>query len=394
MANDESRLITLAARYLRDRPPEHGLLLDLSRVLHIEEPVFKRSLVRWLAGEGGPLEKPQPGAGPAIQIFQLPGDRIVLIIPDALLPARRTRLGRVAQVLGEKQAGSIGARWFNLAREPEAFHNAVQEMAAEAGRSLFPHAPPDSEQLDQFMMLERALHAVDLSSLLREQFIYRMEPNGRLVPIMAERTVALEVLDRLFSTSLRQSPWLFDKVTDVLDGRMLYHLLRDQQAHSLPIAVKLHAATVTGDEFRGIIARFPARLHGQLVVELPFLEWEAARRTFNEALQTAKREDIAIALDHVPASPPEDRALPPADWYRIPWHDGQGHFINVVDAMGWLTGIDPTRCILTRCTRTEAVTAGRQAGVSHFQGPAVQRMARQQEDARRRARHRRAEAEV
>jgi hypothetical protein len=393
MANDESRLITLAARYLRDRPLEHGLLLDLSRVLHIEEPVFKRSLVRWLAGEGGPLEKPQSGGGPGIQIFQLPRDRIVLIIPDALLPARRTRLGRVAQVLGEKHAGSIGARWFNLAREPDAFHNAVQELAAEAGRSLFPAAPPDSEQLEQFMTLERALHAVDISSLLREQFIYRMEPNGRLVPIMAERTIALEVLDRLFSTSLRQSPWLFDKVTDVLDGRMLYHLLRDQQAHSLPIAVKLHAATVTSDEFRGIIARFPARLHGQLVVELPFLEWEAARRTVNEALQTAKREDIAIALDHVPADPPQDRAMPPVDWYRIPWHDGQGHFINVVDAMGWLTGIDPARCILTRCTRTEAVTAGRQAGISHFQGAAVQRMARQQEDARRRARHRREEAE-
>lgn len=364
-STDDAHLLTLAARLRRDKPKKHAAILDLSSLLHIDEPVFRRSLLRWLTAE----ER-------SIDLFELAHARVVMIIPDEHLDGRREALAQIASLMGNHQRGLVAVDWFDLSRDADRFALAVQDLVAADGAERFPDAPPGAGALERFLEIERTLHAVDLSSLLRETPIFRMKEDGALTVVMVERTISIQALDRLFATNLIRNPWLYDKVTSLLDKRMLYDLLRDTGQHDLPLAVKLHAATVVGEEFRNIVARFPARLHGKLVVELPFLEWTALRPTFQQAMKVARRDEIAIALDHVPISAPSDTELPQVAWYRIPWLGDDGRLPDLSQGIAWLGPVDKKRCILTRCTSQDAIAAAKTAGILHVEGPAVVQMVR------------------
>lgn len=361
-------LLAAAERYRQDRPPRHAVILDLSGLLHIDEPVFRHTLHRWLAGDGKPA-----GDGATIILFDPGKDKLILSIPNALLTERRQALARVASALAAHHRGELRTEWFDLSRQGDNFAEMARLLVEQAGSEQYPDAPPAADALDKFMEIERTLHSVDLSSLLREQMIFRFDDEQGLVPVMIERTVAIEALDRLFSTHMRREPWLFDQVTALLDRRMLFDLLRDEAVHAMPVAVKLHAATVAGDEFKEMTARFPARLHGKLVVEMPFLEWEGDRETFGKALAQARADDIAVAMDHVPALAPSDTELPKADWYRIPWLGDDGMPVDLSAGISWLGPVDRGRCILTRCRDDQALNDARTLGFDYVEGPAAMR---------------------
>ena len=330
-----SGLLGAADHYRRDRPERHAVILDLSGLLHIDEPVFRRTLRRWLVGD----EKPAAD-GANIILFDTGKDKLVLSIPDSLLTERRQALGRVAEALASHHRGELRTAWFDLSREADGFAHAVRNLVEQIGGEQYPDAPPAADALDKFMEVERTLHAVDLSSLLREQIIFRLDEGLGLVPVMVERTISIEALDRLFATHMRDEPWLFDQATALLDRRMLYDLLRDEAVHALPIAVKLHAATVAGEDFREMTTRFPARLHGKLVVEMPFLEWAADRELYRKAMMQAKADEVAVAIDHVPALAPSDTELPVVDWYRIPWLGEDGAPVDLSGGVTWLGPVD------------------------------------------------------
>lgn len=361
-------LLAAAERYRQDRPPRHAVILDLSGLLHIDEPVFRSLLRRWLLGDG------KPGSdGAAVVLFEPGRERLILSVPESLLAERRKALARVASALATHHRGEIKAEWFDLSRQAGAFAETIRLLVEQLGQAQYPNAPPAADALDRFMEIERTLHSVDLSSLLREQVVYRMEDGAELVPVMVERTVSISMLDRLFGMRMREEPWLFDHVTALLDRRMLYDLLRDTAVHTLPVAVKLHAATVAGELFREMTARFPARLHGKLVVEMPFLEWVADPETFTRAMAVARADEIGIAIDHVPAMAPSDTELPSVDWYRIPWLGDDGMPADLSGGISWLGPVDRNRCILLRCRDDKALEDARTVGFRYVEGPAATR---------------------
>ena len=367
-----SGLLAAAEQFRRDRPQRHGVIFDISGLLHIHEPVFRGMLRRWLVGDGPPATD-----GTAVTLFDTGRNTLVLCVPDSLLAERRQALSRLAQALAAHHRGELRAEWFDLSHQAEKFADAIGDLVAQVQSEQYPDAPPAVDALDRFMEIERTLHAADLSSLLREQLVFQMDEGQGLVPVMVERTVSIEALDRLFSTHLRREPWLFDQTTALLDRRMLFDLLRDHAIHTLPVAVKLHAATVAGSAFREMTARFPARLHGKLVVEMPFLEWVADRERFQTAVTQARADEIGVALDHVPATAPSDTALPSVDWYRIPWLGDDGKPVDLSDGIAWLGPVDRARCILTRCRDDQALEDARKLGFRYVEGAAATRAYRE-----------------
>ncbi len=371
MSSDELRLLAATAALAPGHTPRHAVILDFSGVLHIDEPVFRDTLARWLAGE----DKDATG-GPPVELFQLAHGRMVLLIPDERLAERRAALAQVAARLEAHARGLPHAEWFSLSREPERFADAVRLLVAEGLAGDHPEAPPASDDLDRFLAMERSLHAVDLSSLVRQSVVYRLLPGGGLEPDMLEMTVSLAAVGRLFGIDLSASPWLYDRVTALLDRRMLYHLLRDHDEHALPVAVKLHAATVAGSEFAAIMTRLPARWAGRLVVELPHVEWQADRAGMVAAITAARQAGLGLALDHVPLDVLGPADLPEVDWYRIPWTRDDGSRIDLSKAADALAHVGPGRCILARCTDPRAVRDARAAGIPRVEGPAANDLAR------------------
>jgi hypothetical protein len=364
MGRDGARLLAAAERHRHDRPRRHAVILNLAGLLHIDEPLFRRTLRRWLAGDG----RPGPD-GALVELFDLAhSHQLVLSIPDSLMTERRQAIARVAAALDSHHRGAMEMEWFDLSRQGEEFATAARRLIEEVGQEEYPDAPPAADALDRFMEIERTLHSVDITSLLRETLVFRSDGDAGLVPVMVQRTVAIEALDRLFATRLRHDPWLFDQVTTLLDRRMLFDLLHDNAVHDMPVAVKLHAATVAGEEFRKITARFPARLHGKLVVELPYLEWVTDPSTFEKAMTQAQADEIGIAIDHLPPHLPAGTELPQVGWYRIPWRDDGGAAVNLAEGIGWLDMVGEDRCILSRCHEDAALADAQRLGIRFVQG--------------------------
>ncbi|MFM2041911.1 MAG: hypothetical protein RLY86_487 [Pseudomonadota bacterium] len=400
MRTDEIKLLAAADALARAHPPKHAVILDLSGVLHIDEPVFHRTLSRWLGGVEGPRPAGADGGGAGkggasqggasqggdggdagsggVAAFELSHGRLALVIDDGVLPVRRAALARVAGVLAEHRRGAMRARWFSLAQpgEAEAFAAAVRDLARDAAGGDRPGDLPTDDAMDRFLAMERSLHAVDLSGLVRQLPVYRIDPGTMPRIVMLELTVSIPEIERLFGLRLADDPWLYGRVTELLDRRMLYHLARDRDDHPLPLAVKMHAATVAGAEFTTRIAALPAKRHGRLVVELPWLEWEQDREMVVAAISAARRMDLGIALDHVPMTAVRSGDLPEVDLYRILGRDDGGTAADLGEAAGpWVEKLGATRCLLARCTEAQMITDGLAAGIRLFEGKAVDRMA-------------------
>lgn len=391
MKTEESRLLADAATLSRpDQPVRHAVILDLSGVLHIDEPVFHRTLARWLTGEATPAaDAAEPAPTGTIDAYELVRNRLALVIDDDRLAERRAVLTQVAELLAEHRRGLLKAAWFELPRDADGFVRTVRLLAEEAMPGDRPDSLPADDRLGRFMAVERSLHAMDLTVLVRQQPIYRFtEPETRQGgapvaepdPVMLELTVALPELERLFDVPVQRDPWLYTRVTELLDRRMLSHLLHDRDSHQLPVAVKLHAATVCSPEFSRLIAEFPAKRYGRVVVELPWLEWETDRDRVVQAIAVARGKALGVALDHVPLTALGTGRFPEMDYFRVPWLDDSGRPNPLDGAAAILETVGVDRCILARCTERRAVEEGLVAGFRLLQGAAVTRFVTRHEE--------------
>lgn len=371
MKTDETRLLADALRWAETPPDRHAVILDLSGLLHSDDPLFRRMLARWIAGAA--TADTEPAAG--VAVYELAHARLVLAIDAAALSERRTALAQVAGRLAEHRRGAIKATWFDLKAEAEAFAKAVRGLQELAGSGDMPVEPPLEDGFGKFLTIERNLHAVDLAPLVRQQQAFYIDDSGTPEPVLLEVTVALSELERMFHVTLRGGGWLFGMVTEMLDRRMLYHLLRDKSQPAVPVAVKLHAATVRDPGFGRLLSQFPARKHGRLVIELPHLEWDADPAGVEAAIEVARANDLAVALDHVPFAALRSGRLPPVDYVRVPWLDDAGARADLTDGRAVVEAVGRERCILARCAERAAVDDGLAAGFRIMQGAAVSRLA-------------------
>lgn len=371
MTTDEIRLVADAAGWTIHPTDRHAVLLDLSGVLHADDPVFRRTLVRWLMGAAAHDAAPPTG----VSVYELAHSKLVLIIDADVLEDRRKALARVAGSLVEHRRGAIKATWYDLRREAVAFSAAARHLLRIAGAGELPPDHPEDDRMDAFLKLEGGLHAVDLTPLIRQQYAYRIGTKGMLEPILLETTVSVADIERLYDVSMRGNAWLFGLATEILDWRMLHHLVREPSDFPVPVAVKLHAGTIRDPDFGQLLSQFPANKHGRLVVELPYVEWVSDPEAVRAAIATAHRHDLAAALDHVPLTALSKDGLPDVEYVRIPWIDDAGARADMAGARGAIEAFGAERCVLARCGDRKALEDGVGAGFRIFQGAVVTKMA-------------------
>lgn len=99
----------------------------------------------------------------------------------------------------------------------------------------------------------------------------------------------------------------------------------------------------------------------------------ADHELFAKAIDQARADEIAIAIDHVPAQAPSDTELPRVDWYRVPWLGDDGAPVDLSGGIAWLGPVARSHCILSRCRDEQALTDARTLGFGYVQGPAALR---------------------
>ncbi|MEA1676699.1 hypothetical protein [Nitrospirillum sp. BR 11163] len=374
MATNTSNILAEIASITQNKQQGCAALLDLSGIVDAYEPIIHRIVDAELKAVIAPL-------GQAVRISTyVVGSYGWLLVGDAasdetLLAATN----RVCQVFATAQQGKVDVHWFDLPRETKPLVACLRILMGD--RSLVSPSPATDEVI-ALLRVERGLHSADLSSLIRRQAVYRIDEDGTsLEPVMLEQTVDLSALERLFGVTIVGSPWMHARVTEILDRRMLHHLLRDDTFPRLPIAIKFHAGSVRQGDFAVLLDELPAHWHARLAIELPYAEWLVAPDAVEEALQVGRRRQCMMVLDHVPVERAAEVPLPPDVLLRLMPGAGPAtadaaalrpHALPTTATLRQLIRtLGADRCILTHCDSLALVHHALDAGFRMLQGQAV-----------------------
>lgn len=136
-----------------------------------------------------------------------------------------------------------------------------------------PRPPPPRAPLDPATLsaLEEALGSADLSRFARRRPVCSVVPGEGLKLAWETRVLSLtELADTLVpGFDLEAAPWLFRRLTRLLDLRMMALLAAPQELdRARPFALRLNIASILSPAFLRFDAALPSRLRGRVVIAL------------------------------------------------------------------------------------------------------------------------------
>jgi hypothetical protein len=141
---------------------------------------------------------------------------------------------------------------FELKRDCDALILRVRQSLGEA--SVEPRKPVDPADLAR---IERRLAAMSLSGILRWQPICAVLPGAAPRALFTEVYVAIRKLSDVFDIDLIADPWLFQRLGESLDRRLMSSLANGVKGAEGPISINLRLPTLFSPEFQKFDDTFP-----------------------------------------------------------------------------------------------------------------------------------------
>jgi hypothetical protein len=300
----------------------------------------------------------------------------------------------VAQIQGV--GDNAFATYFDLAEDLELFVDHCEEVRAAAERALARSAQgraPSARAADEapsrpsasrrqpmtpetLAAFEAQLKRADLSNALRRQPICAAARSGTMKPIYHELYFAIDDLAAVMAPKhdLRSCRWLFRRLCESLDARVLSAVLRhDDSTVRHHVALNLNIATLLSQDFLAFDEAFPGTGRGSVLIELDLADIMADLRAFAFARDMLTGRGYRVCLDGVDhlSLPYVDRGRLGVDFVKFNADTG---VIRAVRSGGLgafaeqLKRNDPSRFIFNGCDSSAAVALGQEYGVHLFQG--------------------------
>ncbi|UUX51927.1 EAL domain-containing protein [Nisaea acidiphila] len=367
MKTQETELIRRAQSAAETDTPCSILILNLAGIPHIEDPVFFRILVTSLEKRAGMLKADR---------FNLVGHRLSFVVEASAAAELERAITQLSELLLSHGKAEIEIIRFDIPAKLDAFFEQARllvDLARNQVHDSIEEALSDEqENLSRFLSIEETLHSADISSLLREQAIYDFTDDQKPQIVAYEIFCSISDVEDLYSTSIKQNPWLFDHVTALLDERMLAHLTHDHNQADRVISINLHSETILSDGFRRFVQRISQHQLSNLVFELPYMEFLADPDRFQRALDRLAQNKLKVAIDGVAWTSLKSIVKPPSSvrFIKVEWHDQLSEIDDEgrLQILEQLERLGKNRCVLIHCGNLDAVKAGLDAGFRVMQG--------------------------
>lgn len=233
--------------------------------------------------------------------------------------------------------------------------------------------------------VEVALSQVDLSSHTRRQPICAFVDGNTPETIFTEVFVSIGDLRETLmpNTDMTANPWLFQRLTQTLDKRVLAQMSRrdDRSLLQEGFSINLNVATILSEEFLAFDADLNPTSH-ETVLELRIEDIFADPTGFAFARDFLNERGYHICIDGLTLD-----TFPYADPIRMGVTYGKLSWATEIAGMiGTERGEELKamimmrkrgRTILARCDSEAAIRAGRQLGITLFQGRYIDSLVRE-----------------
>ena len=243
----------------------------------------------------------------------------------------------------------------------------------EPGLAALPGKPLDPANLT---VIREGIALVDLSEMIRRQPVCAVIQGQGARIVFHEVYTSIEALRRLLTpnVNLHANRWLFQALTQYLDGRTIEHLTENDEAevHS-SFSVNLNVSTLLSPEFLEFGENLSEKMRGSIIIELQLVDVFSDLGSFFYARNILRERGFKFCLDGIDhlALPLVDREALGFDLVKLIWHPGlhdqlDGAGGDKVRRAAEKTG--PDRMILARCDSEQALDAGRSMGIALYQG--------------------------
>ncbi len=308
-----------------------------------------------------------------VQEFVLPNGDLALVwrgAADAAVAASMAALARLFADAGEGAPDPLAlCRLLDLPADAGTLLHFVET-------SLRPATAPALAQtrraLDAVALaaLEEALARADVARFVRRRPICAATAAGGFRKLWEKRFLSIEELAGVLAPgqAVAADPWLFRRLTRVLDRRMLALLAAPGElAGAGPFSLNLNVASILAPEFLRFDAALPSGLRRQVTLDLLPADILADPPAFLFARDFVRARGYRLLLrgvgvDLLEAAPLDRMGL---DLLQLRWSPG----LAETDP-DWL-GAPPERLVLARAASASAVGWGRLRGISLFQGVAA-----------------------
>lgn len=249
---------------------------------------------------------------------------------------------------------------------------AIVEASLLASEPAVATEQSDAPPLDLGILgvLEVALQHADLARFARRRPVCAPGPDATMHLAWEKRFLSMEELVATLvpGRSARADTWLFRRLSRTLDRRMLALLSHPGEIrHAPPFSLNLNVSSILATEFVRFDAMLPARLRGQVILELLPADVMADPVAFQFAREFARVRGYALLLRGL--TPVLLRMFPREEigvqWLQLRWsRDLPNHADPLANA-------DPSHIVLSRADSMAAIAWGRARGIMHFRGAAA-----------------------
>ncbi len=267
----------------------------------------------------------------------------------------------------ERQAVSRGANKQKKTLEELISEKETLRQKSERGHPLTP---------SELARIEEALSRVDLSSHTRRQPVCALVEDNQPEIVFTEVFVSIGDLRETLmpNTDMTANPWLFQRLTQTLDRRVLAQLARrdDRTLMREGFSINLNVGTVLSEEFLSFDSEINPSTH-ETVLELRIEDIFADPSSFAFARDFLYERGYRICidglnLDNFPFAYPNRMGV---TYGKLSWSSeisgmvgtSQGEELKAMILMR-----KRGRTILSRCDSETAIKVGRQMGITLFQG--------------------------
>ena len=267
-------------------------------------------------------------------------------------------------------------RLFDLPRDGAALLQAAGTVSAVVDDpavlpAAAPAAPPRLAPLDptSLAVLEQRLMGADLARFARRTIVCRLGNAGLQTAWERRRLSIPELMEAMTpGTAARAAPWLFRRLTRVLDRRMLALLgARSELRDAGPFSFDLNVDSVLSPEFMRFDAALPPGLRGRVVLNLSPADTLADPPAFLLARDFARVRGYRVLLRGVTAALLPWLALSSMelDYVQLRWSSA----LAVLDLTA--IGVGGARWSLAGADTEAALSWGQAAGIGLFEGHAA-----------------------
>lgn len=224
--------------------------------------------------------------------------------------------------------------------------------------------------------IEAMLVNANLSSHVRRQSICVMVQEGRPNPMFTELFVSISDLREtlLPTVDLASNPWLFQRMTQTLDRRVLALLThRDDGTLAQGFSINLNVASILSDEFLAFDDSVAPGAHGSVVIELRPEDVFADLGAYTFARDFVRQRGYRVCLDGLTwrSLLYVDARRLGAEMVKVSWTPDLPALLDGPKGPALrkaMESVPPGKLILARCDTQEAVAFGHDMGITLYQG--------------------------